>query len=680
VSATATLPSVSTCASGSPPSVTTDVNGNFVIVGDPSTADGGLCNNATYTVSATVAGYAAASATVTISSTGANPSPSLSLVAVANKIVQKVVVTDLDNNPIKPPPGSTTGGLIITDFSPIGSPVVVSPEPDQITYDLTIDPTSYKFFFSATGYTSQTLGPIPYSPNESPPLLTVKLLLDKNTITGTVTTPGPGGTTVPLKGVTVSLFPDSVGATAFTSVTTDSSGIYTLTSEGGGNNPNYIPDGTYILGATLAGYTYRFQPQAFQTTLPNTIVNLSLVPNQVRVSVAISSTLGSSSDLTGATVTLTPTPVTPPPPGGSESCGSSRLVPGFGTTQSATVASSTATFNQVVPDVYTLTASDPNHPAQASTQVTVCPDGSTSPSFTFQEGEVSGTVAVPADSGLLASGVTVDLFTGTSASGTPQVLSVSPAGAFSAFVPLQSAYTVQASMTGLTTQTGMTTTLKANNPSATVSLTLPATPREVDVKVTSGGTPSIPLATGTVTLSLPHGSKPFSPTTPAPPYSGTITSGVAKLTGVAPSASDYTITVTPVPVTEGPITASGSVTVAIDTTGVGTVNAPITAAFGQINATVTLSPAPTTSTAVNAVVCASAAGCTAPVASQSTNVTSGSATFTFQLPPSSGTGDVVTFSATGYTGQSTTLVVTDGATTPASITLTATPPTTTTTT
>jgi hypothetical protein len=154
---------------------------------------------------------------------------------------------------------------------------------------------------------------------------------------------------------------------------------------------------------------------------------------------------------------------------------------------------------------------------------------------------------------------------------------------------------------------------------------------------------------------------------------------VAKLTGVAPSASPYTITVT-----DGPITASGSVmgsvTVGIDTTGVGTVTAPVTAAFGQINATVTLSPAPTTSTAVDAVVCASAAGCTPPVATQTTTVTSGSATFTFQLPPSSGSGDVVTFSATGYTGQSTTLAVTDGGTASASITLIATPPTTTTTT
>ena len=52
------------------PTVTTATDGTFTIVGDPSKADGGLCNGATYTLGAQVFGYANASATVAISSTG----------------------------------------------------------------------------------------------------------------------------------------------------------------------------------------------------------------------------------------------------------------------------------------------------------------------------------------------------------------------------------------------------------------------------------------------------------------------------------------------------------------------------------------------------------------------------------------------------------------------------------
>jgi hypothetical protein len=358
------------------------------------------------------------------------------------------------------------------------------------------------------------------------------------------------------------------------------------------------------------------------------------------------------------------------------------LVPGIGATQSVSVANATAAFNQVIPDVYTLTASAPNHPAQTGTRLTVCPDGSTSPasaSFQFQEGAVTGTVSVPTGSGLLASSVTLNLFTGASATGTPQVLTVScsstPAsctsGTFSAFVALGSVYTVQASMTGLTTQTQTTSSLTAANPSATVTLALPAATRGVDVTVTSGGSSPINLAAGTVTLSLPTGSQPYSGT--AQTYTGTIRGGLATITGVAPSATAYTIGVA-----AGPVTASGSVSVQI---GTGNVATTVTAAFGQISGTVTLSPAPSASTSVTAVVCSGAAGCTTPVDTETITVgTSGNASFTFQLPPS--TGDVISFSATGYVGQSTaSLVVTDGATTSAStITLSVPPPPTTTTT
>ena len=248
--------------------------------------------------------------------------------------------------------------------------------------------------------------------------------------------------------------------------------MYKFTDEG--KTLSYIPDGTYILGATFPGYTYAQQPQAFQTTLPSTIVNLALAPNQVGVTVAVTSTLGSASDLTGATMTLTPvTPAGPP-----RACGSSLLVPGFGVAQSVAVSSGQAAFTQVVPDVYTLGGSDPGHPPQTGTQLTVCPDGSTSPSpaaFEFQEGEVGGpasTVSVPTGSGLLASGVTLNLYTGTSTGGNPQVLTVTcqststncTTGTFSAFVALGSQYTVQAVMTGLTTDTHTTPLLTASKP------------------------------------------------------------------------------------------------------------------------------------------------------------------------------------------------------------------------
>ena len=557
--------------------------------------------------------------------------------------------------------------------------MAVTPEADGVTFDLTIDPTSYTFIFTAPGYTTQDLGPIPYSPGESPPLQAVTLTLDQNTITGTVTTSGPGGTVIPLPGVTVSLFPDKVGAKAFTSVTTNAKGIYRLTNEG--KTLGYIPDGTYILGATLSGYSYQQQPQAFQTTLPNTLVNLSLVANTVGVSVTVSSTLGSQSSLSGATLTLTP--VTPS--GGIEACGSgSQLVPGLGVGQSVTITSSTAAFNQVVPDVYTLSASDTGHPPQTGTTLTVCPDGSTSPSpasFVFQEGEVSGTVELPTGSGLLASNATVDLFTGTSASGSSQVLSVScstsssscTTGTFSTFVPLGSAYTVQGSMTGLTTETKTTAILTGATPSSasgTVDLNLQATPLEVDVTTTSGGATPIDLDAGTVTLTLPAGSEPYSGS--AQSYHGTIVGGVAKITGVAPSATPYVIAVT-----DGPITGSGSISVPI---GTGPLPAPATAAFGEVTGTVGLSPAPAASTPVTATVCDGSAGCATPILAPVIKVdTSGSASYTIQLPPSSPAGDVITFSAGSYISQSTAAItVADGGTVPApTVTLSAPPPTTT---
>ena len=192
VTATVTTPPGGGCPSDTdhPPSVTTAADGTFTIIGNPATGDGGLCQGAIYTLSATVTGYSTATVTVKISSTGANAAPQFA--AVAQKIVQKVVVKDQDGNAIK--------GLTITDFSAIGSPVVVTPEADGVTYDLSIDPTSYTFVFNAPGYTTQSIGPIPYTPAESPPAQNVTLLLDKNTITGTVTTAGTGGHARPAAG------------------------------------------------------------------------------------------------------------------------------------------------------------------------------------------------------------------------------------------------------------------------------------------------------------------------------------------------------------------------------------------------------------------------------------------------------------------------------------------------
>jgi hypothetical protein len=352
--------------------------------------------------------------------------------------------------------------------------------------------------------------------------------------------------------------------------------------------------------------------------------------------------------------------------------------------QSVTVASSTAAFSQVVPDVYTINGSDTNHPPQTGTQLTVCPDGSTSPSpasFQFQEGEVAGTVSVPATSQLQASAVTLDLYTGGSTGGTPQPLMVTcPAppsncttGNFSAFVALGSKYTLQASMTGLTTATATTPVLTKSSPAdTTIALDLLATPREVDLTVTSGGNPSLPMAAGTVTLTLSSG-KPYSgnPKT----YHGTIVNGVAQIPGVAPAPNDYNIVVT-----DGPITASDTVTVPI---GTGAVMKTVQAQFGEITGTVILSPAPNNTTTVTATVCDGSTGCTSPILVQTISVdTSGTATYTLQLPPSSPNGDVVTFSAAKYGAQPTTaLSVTDGGTTQApTITLTAIPPSTTTTT
>ena len=511
---------------------------------------------------------------------------------------------------------------------------------------------------------------IPYTPGEVPPQQNVTLFLEENTITGTLTTPAPGGTTSPLPNVTISLFTSPPGAVPLVSVTTSPSGVYTLNNEG--TTLSYIPDGTYVITASLAGYTYATSaPGPFPTTFPTTTLNISLVPNTVKLSVAVSSTLASS-NLAGATVTLTPvTPAAAP-----QACGASWLVPGLGTTLNSNVSGTSATFNQVVPDVYSLTASDKGHPAQTSTQLIVCPDGTTSP--------VAAYLRVPGRPGERHRQPAFRPVT----AGERRHRQVVHRHHRDRAVPEPHGH--------LRDSLHQRNLFGAGRPRLPVhGPGQPDRPGHPD-RDQRGGHHRQPLChrarprpAGRQPRGRRHGDvlrfgdrrphrrngQPVASRRRHAPYSGTAQTyngtigagGTVDITGVAPAPNSYNISVT-----VGTASAPDASTVSVDI-GTGTVSASVSVPAGTISGTVALSPTPTAKTSVTATVCSGAAGCADPILTQTISVPkAGSNTFSYDVPGGpTGTPAtyVVTFAATGYTTTSTAaLSVTNGATTDAGTT------------
>ena len=138
VAVTATPPPTSNCIT--PPPVSTDSNGNFTIVGDPTTGNGGLCANVTYQLTVTVpTGYSAPTniTSVTISTTSANNAGTL--IAQATQLTQVFAVSDQS--------GHVITGVVITGTSTTGGrPTVGTGGP--ALWNAVVDPTTYTFNFA----------------------------------------------------------------------------------------------------------------------------------------------------------------------------------------------------------------------------------------------------------------------------------------------------------------------------------------------------------------------------------------------------------------------------------------------------------------------------------------------------------------------------------------------------
>ncbi|HET9076675.1 MAG TPA: carboxypeptidase regulatory-like domain-containing protein, partial [Acidimicrobiales bacterium] len=496
---TATPQPDAACSAASLPILTgkTDTNGNFVLT-NSSASDGGVCVGATYAVVAQATGYASSSAVTAVIAAGDNAvsSSSAPITLKATQVSQAFTVLDsLTGKPV--------AGVAITATSAIGGPITVQ-STKAGSYTVTADPTKYTFSFSETGYApfGET---ITYYVGQAPPAVTVTLTFDTNTVNGYVTTPGtcsgstPAG--CPLKGATVDLIDPSNPGTPLASGSTDSSGRYSFAP------PTYIiPDGSYLLQASLSGYQYSTgYQQSFSTSATlTTEKDVSLSPTPVQLTVTVTANLAGAS-LTGASVSLTPAA---PPTQAPLSCtnGATVEATGDGSSQTASVSGSgTASLPSVAPDYYDLTVTGTGIPAQQASGLLVCP-GVTAASFEVMAGQVTGTISAPA--GSRATSAVVSLTTPGGTVQSPVISCTSSdcsTGQFTSDLESLGSgkYSLAVSATGY--QAAMTTPaqfqLTAASPThdaGTVTLTY----QNVPVTVTVGG-----LAKGqTVTVSLESGS------------------------------------------------------------------------------------------------------------------------------------------------------------------------------
>jgi large repetitive protein len=209
-------------------------------------------------------------------------------------------------------------------------------------------------------------------------------------------------------------------------------------------------------------------------------------------------------DVLGATVSLDPLTPAPNPPPACATGTSPLLAAGLGVAQELTLVGPTASFSGVVPDYYSLLVTGNNVPTQTPANVAVCPGGTTTvvPSLLVSEGEVSGTVSA-ADGGD-ASMVSLQIVSTTTPSTTfTPTITCGASCTYSAIVPLGSAYTVQATLTGYTPFTSPATANLSGtaacvsscppaSASATVNVAMVAQSHTVDVDVDSATTPPIP--------------------------------------------------------------------------------------------------------------------------------------------------------------------------------------------
>jgi Carboxypeptidase regulatory-like domain/PEGA domain len=600
ISLQATLQPGPTCASAASLTGTTDINGNFLLTGDQSTADGGLCVGSIYKVQPTGGtppnGYLSGS-TITGPIVAGNNVENLTLTAGVITEIIKVV----DDQGVAIPNASVVAASAIGIQTGVQNGT--NPTPPAITdvngqATVSISPTTYTFTVTAAGHTPTTVGPLPFAPgNDTNQTLTITLTLDRNTIQGLVQlrTGGGGLQTVTGTAVEVSLANPSSPDSPLATVTT-SNGTYSFSAEPlSSNQLTYIPDGNYIIEVNLPGQTgvpgYSSSPQDFATANSSstpTVENSVLQADPATVNVSVSSTVPGT-NLGGSKVSLTPTTDVP----GTGACGTGQnpqlLLAQQGVAQTATLVGSTVSFVNVVPDDYTLTVSGPNLPTETST-IAACPGTTSSPSISVNQGSVSGTVSVvnAIQNNVNLLDLTVNVGT-TAATVTCNSLT---SCTYSALVTLGGTYTVQASLTGYQ---GPATPPSANpnttTPTVTgVNLTMTPISENVAVAVTSDAG-ALPLPGATVTLTAPSSGTVFTAT------GKTDANGNAEVDGVPPNpGAAYNVKAELDETFNGStvkIVATGTVTVGTvtgTTTPPPDVPATATAQFGELTGSFTVDP------------------------------------------------------------------------------------------
>ncbi len=396
---TGTCSSLTKIASG-----TSSANGEFVI---PSEATNPL-SATEYTIGiSSSAGYEQPT-TSTIT-----PGSPTTIDLVATPVTQALTVTTGTN------PASVTVTPITTSGPSVAAQIVTSSCSSQTctaSFSFDLAPTKWTFAITATGYTSSYLGPLSYEVGSAPGVLSATLTQDTSTVGGTVyvsaTATSPSST--PIAGLTLTLSATSTNST-FTSETaiTGPDGSYQFSDP--------VPAGSYqITVASSSGYLEQ-TPVSFATNFPNpTVDNFTVYAPAEALNVTINSPTGvNSSDLAGATVTLTADTAATGLPISCASGGDSLLSTPPTATQSVQAAetitsggttSYIASFASVPPDVYTINVANTGMPSQPTSTIDLCPgETNASASLTVDQGEVTGTVTVTPSSGSSATSTAVTI-------------------------------------------------------------------------------------------------------------------------------------------------------------------------------------------------------------------------------------------------------------------------------
>lgn len=453
---------------------TADAQGGFVLAGDATLAgasgtanlNGGLCPGATYKITASLPGYDSASTTVAKPATGIDALAS-DLELPAKAMTQEIVVQPATGSgpfPSNALPTVSVSNSLGASFScdqaspPSGDCVAPSGKADVA---VTVYPTAYTYTVSAPNYVPIYLSAISYAPGSAPSVLTVTLQPEKATMNGTVTTPAPGGSTVPVKDLPLQLYsaggPPGSGAKPVATTSTNASGAYSFDD---------VANGTYqLIPDPSTGYVDTV-PASYSVSYPSLTANLSVEATPLTtLEVGLTATASSATNLSDATVVLTPRA------SGGTSCLAGEaatqplLVAGVGQSLTVTPSSGTSAglvefdVHDVIPDHYTLEVSGPTIPPQPSQTIDICPTSEPNTvakePVTVQEVEVGGQLTLTGTATTAPTPAVTVLTPGprtlTATVTGSCALSNAPTCSYTAYLPLPASggtYTVTASAMG----------------------------------------------------------------------------------------------------------------------------------------------------------------------------------------------------------------------------------------